>query len=164
MAFRLVITGHYTEYVDSCHYTEIVASMADDTVNVMSKTAINLELTFGDQAIEEMAVGNLKLTFIVAHDPVQGITAKLDACQLIAFDAHPSLPHPGAPLSGPHVHRIELQTAAEPPDGSNNSTQIPDNDPDQTEDEDWSNDTAAALMARSRGKMPAQDSLSKLPW
>ena len=155
MAFRPTITGHYTE---------IVASMADDTVNVMSKTAINLELTFGDQTIEEMADGNLKVTFIVAHDPVQGITVQQAACQLIAFDAHPSLPRPGALIMGPHVHGIELQNASEPPDDSNISTQVPDNDPDQTEDEDWSNDTAAALMARSRGKMPARDSLSKLPW
>ena len=71
--------------------------MANDTDNVMSKTSISLELIFDYHAIADMVDGDVKATFILAHDPIQGITVKQYAFQLIALGAHTSLPPPAAP-------------------------------------------------------------------
>ncbi len=134
--------------------------MANNTVNVMSKTSIKLELHFDNHAIAAMVDGNVKATFILAHDPIQGIMVKQYAFQMIALGAHTSLPPPHAP--GPQEYFIEQSTAVEALHYSNISTQAPDNDPDETEDEDQSNDTAAALTARSGGDLPVSNPFRKL--
>ena len=134
--------------------------MANDTVNVMSKTSISLELHFDNHAIADMVDGNVKATFLLTHDPIQGITVKQYAFQLIALGADTSLPPPPAP--GPQEYLIDQSTAIEALHDFKTSTQAPDNDPDETEDEDRSNDTAAALTARSAGDSPVSNPFGKI--
>ncbi|CAD6593458.1 MAG: hypothetical protein ASARMPREDX12_007213 [Alectoria sarmentosa] len=128
----------------------------------MSNTSINLELKFSNSILASMAHANLKQTFVLGHDPVQGFTIQL-RCQLVPLNVNPHLPARAAPLQGPQESPVEQSTAPKPPRDSNLSTEAADNGLDQSDDEEWLNAIAATLKPIKRGSLqdPAADNDSE---
>ena len=124
----------------------------------MSNTSINLELKFSNSMLASMAHANLKQTFVLGHDSVQGFTIQ-HGCQLVPFNVNPHLPSRAAPPPGPQGSPVEQSTAPEPPRDSNLSTEAADNGLDQSDDEEWLNAIAATLKPIRRGDLrdPAAD-------
>lgn len=136
-----------------------VAKNARDAEN-MSDSGINFEMKFSKSIIARMAEANWEQSFTLAYDPVQGVTLLYSTSQWIPFEENPPLPPPTAPLSGAQESPVEPHTAPEPRRNLGIPTQASHNDPDQTEDEDWSNDIASTLVPIRR---PAPAPLGKLP-
>lgn len=130
-----------------------------DDLASLSNASITLELKFGNEYLASMADANIKTTFVLAYDPVQGLSVQRPAT--IQRIAHTSLPHPPAPVSESQESRVEQGSAAEPQHNSVIPTQTTGNDSNQTNDDDWERETVAALLAMKHGDLPAQEPLGK---
>lgn len=125
----------------------------------MSDSGINLEIKLSKSIIAGMAEANWEHSFTLGYDQVEGVMLLYGGSQWIPFDETPSLPPPTAPLPGAQESPVEPPTEGEPLRNLI-STQVSENDPDQSDDEEWLNDIAATLVPIRR---PAPAPLGKLP-
>lgn len=111
----------------------------------MSDSGINLEIKLSKSIIAGMAEANWEHSFTLGYDQVEGVMLLYGGSQWIPFDETPSLPPPTAPLPGAQESPVEPPTEGEPLRNLI-STQVSENDPDQSDDEEWLNDIAATLV------------------